>query len=138
MTIGTIASTLAHKEIIVCALLIPFCKSRSCLFLVMSESVKQKAKKKSAKRKREQSCSICIGRGRIQESESHSDQYCAYPGGPYEGKYKVAKKQRQIEQQKITEVVNKHRESLTSAQIFDALAKVRATVSSSGYPPDLS
>ena len=87
--------------------------------------MKQKAKKKSAKRKREQSCSICLGRGRYDESKNHSDQHCAYPGGPYEGKYKVAKKQRQKEQEKITEVVSKHRDSLTSAQILDALAKVR-------------
>ena len=46
---------------------------------------------KSKKRKVTDSCSICIGRGRIEESKSHSDQYCAHEGGPYAGDWKRAK-----------------------------------------------
>ena len=80
---------------------------------------------KSKKRKVTDSCSICIGRGRIEESKSHSDQYCAHEGGPYAGNWKRAKAAKKTDEKQLKELLDKEQQEVDPLQIRDALEKVR-------------
>ena len=59
---------------------------------------------KSKKRKAGDSCTTCLGRGRVEQSKTHSDQYCAHPGGPYEGDWRKAKAIKTAEEEALHQV----------------------------------
>ena len=88
-------------------------------------SGQQKKSGKSKKRKAEDSCSICLGRGRLEQSKTHSDQYCAHPGGPYEGDWKKANLIKNAEEEALRQVLSRQDVRATPTQIYEKLSQIR-------------